>query len=170
MINKWLIALVMFIIAIFLIYHTLFLNAQNIVIDKGKNISIQEMQTNIIKRPLCIVIEKNGINDDNSINCALSYFQSAMNAFPKKRIDYYGLENNNCIAIIQDKCTSFPCNGRELNATINECIKLISDSGCYSIIVKGGNSSLTQSYENALEVFVDNTYKEGSCMISIKEK
>jgi len=163
---KWGLAIFMFIIALYLIY-TSFIEIKDI--EKGKAISISEVQQKILEKPLCIVVKKsNTKNDENVINCALSYFQSAMLSMPKKRIDYYAFENDKCTALVQDKCSSFPCQGREINESKKECLRSILSSNCYVIFVEEGDSSLSQSYENRLDVFVNESYKEGQCTIKIK--
>jgi hypothetical protein len=168
---KWAIAIVAFLIALFLIYKTFFNIKLNL--EKGKEISVSQLQSNIIEKPLCIIANISRENSDvlnkNVIDCALSYFQTASLALPKKRIDYYGFQDDKCMALIKDQCKTFPCEGRNVDTTVEECIKKIEEAKCYYIVVNKGDPSLSQSYEKGLFVFIDQgTYNENSCKITIK--
>ncbi len=165
---KWFIAFLLLAASLYLIHKTFFLTKE---FNKGKPIIVKDLEYNILTRNLCIVAElneKDGEKKEKIMNCALSYFQSAINAFPKKRVDFYVFENDVCEGLIHDNCKVFPCEGRDLKTSKNECYDIITSSDCYSFIVKFGNANETAAYENAIEIFLDERYKEDRCVINVK--
>ena len=161
---KWAISLILLAASAYLLYDN-FVSSKT-SLEPGRPIGRNELEKTIIEKPLCIVarVPSKEPGKSNVVNCALEYFQTSLLSFPKKKVEWYVMDGSYCEAIVKSSCETFPCDGEQFKGLVSECEKKILSSSCYVIDVSEGNSSLTNSYENMLKVFVDD-YAEGSCSI-----
>ncbi len=167
--TKWILGIILLAIALgILLYYSTPQSNTSLEALRGQSIGIADMNSNILNKPLCIVLE----NPNNTelakpvMDCSLEYYQTALRSFPKKVVNFLAFNGDKCEGNLMDNCQSLPCSkGEKIEWDKGKCLNYLKTHDCYIIYVHEGNSSASQSYERLLDVNVDNNYKEGMCSI-----
>ncbi len=166
--TKWALTISILIAALIIIWAVFTNNTSSLNDYAGKTISAAQMKQEMLDRPLCVAFE-NPANESlrqSVMNCGLEYYRTALLSLPTKDVEFFGIDGNKCMASIP-LCKTFPCSQtKDVTWSLGNCINYWAKKNCYVLLVENGNPKNSNSFENMLKVYVNNTYKEGECSLS----